>query len=112
MVPSGIRVQPSSALKSLLPADPIAVHVSVVGSNAATCLVVFRPSRNKPLGSTAAGESPMSYHPAGGFTIVHVFFTGSKIALWLVRVNEPPQLLYSPPVRKNRPSARTAPEVA
>ena len=56
---------------------PIAVHLRVAGSKRRHSLFVFRPSKNLPFGSTADGESPMSYHPFGGATIVHLFVLGS-----------------------------------
>src|SRR5215467_5644623 len=58
-VPSGKRVHPSSALKSLFPTLPSNVHVSVDGSNAATCISSLRPMTNRPSGRTTEGESPM-----------------------------------------------------
>src|SRR3974390_515898 len=59
IAPSGRRVQPSSALKSLFPFGDIALHERVVGSSALNCLVSLLPTRNFPFGSTAAGESPI-----------------------------------------------------
>src|ERR1700691_2142731 len=58
-VPLGRSVQPSSALKSLLPVDDTACQVRVLGSSAAISVVSLSPMRNWPLGRTKAGESPM-----------------------------------------------------
>src|SRR5690349_12843024 len=58
-VPSGRRVQPSSALKSALPVPGSTVHVKALGFNAAICLVSLLPTTKVPLGSTTEGESPM-----------------------------------------------------
>src|ERR1043166_3550341 len=58
-VPSGRRVHPSSALKSLFPELPSNVHVNVAGSSAATCMSSLRPTTNRPSGKTTEGESPM-----------------------------------------------------
>src|SRR5580692_12790718 len=77
MEPSGIRVQPSSAFSSCLPADETSVQVSVAGSNVAMRLSNLRPTKNLPSGSTAEGESPMNPQPAGGFTDFQAFFKGS-----------------------------------
>src|SRR5580692_417596 len=77
MEPSGIKVQPSSASSSCLPADETSVHVSVAGSNIAIRLSNLRPTKNLPSGSTAEGESPMKPQLAGGFTDFQSFFKGS-----------------------------------
>src|SRR5580693_7436413 len=77
MEPSGIRVQPSSAFSSCLPADETSVQASVAGSNTAIRLSNLRPTKNSPSGSTAEGESPMKPQLAGGFTDVQSFFRGS-----------------------------------
>src|SRR5689334_1020132 len=81
IVASGRSVQPSSALKSLLPwgpvrGEPTGVQVSVVGSNTATRLSSLFPIKNFPFGSTADGESPIKSQPVGGGSEVHVFATG------------------------------------
>src|SRR5438876_6662369 len=90
-VPSGKSVQPSSALKSLLPAGPVrpvptAVQVSEVGSNTATRLSSLFPIKNLPSGTTADGESPIKSQPVGGGSDVHVFATGLSIARRFGRV--------------------------
>ena len=82
IVPSGRRVQPSSALKSILPAgpempDPSAVQVSVAGSNTATRISSLFPTTNLPFATTTDGESPIKSQPVGGWSEVHVFATGS-----------------------------------
>src|ERR1700740_2227710 len=82
IVPSGRRVQPSSALKSILPAgperpEPSAVQVSVAGSNSATRISSLLPTTNLPFATTAEGESPIKFQPSGGCKEVHVFATGS-----------------------------------
>src|SRR6202030_4478899 len=95
-VPSGNKVHPSSALKSLFPTLPSNVHVKVAGSNAATCISNLRPTTNRPSGRTTEGESPMKSQPGGAGSGVQVFATGAETAPRFVSVNTP--LLYSPPV--------------
>src|SRR5271165_2410442 len=75
--PSGSRVQPSSALKSLLPLELTVDHFSVAGSSKRICLVSLFPIRNLPLGRTTEGESPMKFQPLGGATEVQVLAFGS-----------------------------------
>src|SRR5215813_9138553 len=77
MVPFGMRVQPSSALKSLLFVEGTAVQVSVAGSSAAISFVSLLPRRNRPFGKTTDGESPIVDHPVGGATMVQVLVLGS-----------------------------------
>src|SRR5882757_9402280 len=77
MVPLGMRVQPSSALKSFLPVEGRAVHVMVAGSRAAISLVNLLPRTNRPFGNTTEGESPIVVHPVGGATLVQVLVLGS-----------------------------------
>src|SRR5256885_1395859 len=76
-VPLGMRVQPSSASKSFLLVESIAVQVMVTGSRAAISLVNLLPRRKRPLGNTTAGESPIVLHPAGGATVVQMLVLGS-----------------------------------
>src|SRR5271157_4296572 len=68
--PSGMRVQPSSASKSLLPLLLTVVQVRVAGSNNLICFVSLFPTKNLPFGRTEAGESPMYFQPFGGFRAV------------------------------------------
>src|ERR1700730_11437366 len=65
-LPFGSKVQPSSALKSFLPSDSRFLQRIVRGSKALTCFVSLSPSRNRPSGSTADGESPILLKPGGG----------------------------------------------
>src|SRR5450631_1539698 len=77
MEPSGNRVQPSSALKSLLPPPGSTVHASVLGLRIAMLLVSLFPTTKVPLGKTADGESPMYFQTAGAGRFVQVFALGS-----------------------------------
>src|SRR5271165_7008376 len=58
-VPFGNSVQPSSALKSLLPVPDITVQVRVFGFSIASVFSSLLPTRKFPLGRTSDGESPM-----------------------------------------------------
>src|SRR5271163_3943451 len=71
MVPSGMSVQPSSALKSLLPGAFPWVQCMVLGLSAATFLTSLSPIKNVPSGKTEEGESPMYDQPGGGVSGVH-----------------------------------------
>jgi flavin-dependent dehydrogenase len=75
--PSGRRVQPSSALKSLLPVPGSTVQVSVFGFSSAILFISLLPTMKMPLGSTTEGESPMYFQLAGAGRFVHVFAAGS-----------------------------------
>src|ERR1700730_14119081 len=75
--PSGRRVQPSSALKSLLPLPGSTVQVSVFGFSSAILFISLLPTMKMPLGSTTDGESPMYFQLAGAGRFVHVFAAGS-----------------------------------
>src|ERR1039457_4133822 len=70
--PSGNRVQPSSALKSLLPFELTEVHVRVFGLSCLICFVSLFPTTNLPLGRTTDGESPIYVQPVGGVSMVQV----------------------------------------
>src|ERR1700690_4367407 len=72
--PSGMSVQPSSALRSCLAVDLRSVHVRVAGSNSATRLSNLLPNKKWPFGKTADGESPIKPQPLGGFCFVQVSF--------------------------------------
>src|SRR5580700_6841522 len=65
-LPSGSKVQPSSALKSFLPSDSRFLQRIVRGSKALVCFVSLSPNRNRPSASTADGESPILLKPGGG----------------------------------------------
>src|SRR5690242_18690207 len=58
-VPLGSNVQPSSALKSLLPVERRLVQLMERGSKRLSCFVSLSPNRNRPSGNTAEGESPI-----------------------------------------------------
>src|SRR5579872_2446408 len=76
-VPSGMSVQPSSALRSFLPVELSSVHVRVAGSSSAIRRSNLLPNRKWPFGRTVDGESPIKPHPLGGCCMVQVFFAGS-----------------------------------
>src|ERR1700688_918764 len=75
--PSGISVQPSSALRSFLPVALRSVQARVAGSNSAKRVSNLLPNKKWPFGKTADGESPIKPQPLGGSCFVHVSFTGS-----------------------------------
>src|SRR5580698_487025 len=76
MVPSGIRVQPSSALKSALPGGLPWIHTMVLGLSTAMFFTSLLPIRKSPLGSIEEGESPMYDQPGGGWRGVQTLVLG------------------------------------
>src|SRR5581483_1139644 len=76
-VPSGIKVQPSSAFQSLLPGATPCFHVMVFGSSIAMFISSLSPIMNWPFGNTVDGESPINCQPGGGCSVVQEFVSGS-----------------------------------